>query len=139
MPSSILRLGALALVVVAAPAPAAPAHAQTDVTTTLIKGGEPLIFSGKVAYNKADRYFFVARKGARLTAKITGTSPHLVLVVVPADADPTDRQARLTYAAALDQKLAVEGRHAVAVLFDPHLRFNAPPPPASYRLELRME
>jgi hypothetical protein len=129
------------VVLLAATAAAAPSpsHAQTDVTTTLMKGGEPLIFSGKVNYNKADRYFFVARKDARLVARITGTSQHLVLAVVPADADPTERQAGHRYAKELDLRLPADGRHAVAVLFNPHLRFYAPPPPASYRLEIRME
>lgn len=127
----------LALLIAFAAAPAA--HAQTDVTTTLMQGGEPLIFSGTVRYNMADRYFFVAKKSARLTARLTGTSPHLVLAVVAADADPTDRLADRQYAKELDLRLAADGRHAVTVLFNPHLRFVVQPPPASYRLELRME
>lgn len=132
MPSSLARALALALIVAA---PAA-AHAQADVTTaTLIKGGDTLTFSGRIKWPGMDRYIFVARKDARLTR----TNARVLAVVIPAEADASRPQNDWTYAAEHDLRLAAEGRHAVVVLFDPRIDFAAPPEPAAYRLELRME
>ena len=119
---------------------AAPmAHAQSDVTTTLMQGGEPLIFSGSVKWPQADRYFVLGRQGARLTARLTRTNSRFLIAFVPGDADLRDPRPDWTYADALDLRIPANGRYAVAVLFDPRIDFAMPPPPASYRLELRME
>jgi hypothetical protein len=136
LPSSVARILALALVATAA---APTAHAQGDVTTTLLKGGEPLTFSGRVKWPGMDRYIFVARKDARLVTRLTRTHARLLVVVIPADADAARPQADWTYAAEHDLRLTAEGRHAVVVLFDPRIDFLKPPEPAAYRLELRME
>jgi hypothetical protein len=136
LPSSFVRALFVALIA------AAPGVAQAQgeiTTTTLIKGGDTLTFRGRVTFPHADRYIFLARKDARLVATLTATSARLLLVVIPADADPGRPESEWTYSAAFDQRLAFEGRRAVAVLFDPRIDFAEAPRPASYRLELRME
>jgi hypothetical protein len=123
--------------IVAAPA---AAHGQGEVTTTtLIKGGDTLTFRGRITFPAADRYIFVARKDARLVATLTAASSKLLLVVIPADADPQRAENEWSYTTAFDRRLSAGGRYVVAVLFDPRIDFAAPPQPASYRLELRME
>jgi hypothetical protein len=134
--SSFAHALALALIV------AAPATAlgQGEVTTTtLIKGGDTLTFRGRITFPAADRYIFVARKDVRFVATLVAASTKLLLVVIPVDADPQRPEKDWTYTTAFDQRLFVEGRHVVAVLFDPRIDFAAPPQPASYRLELKME
>lgn len=135
MPSSLAHALALALIV------AAPATAlgQGEVTTTLIKGGDTLTFSGRIKWPGMDRYIFVARKDARLIARLTRTNARVLVVVIPAEANANRPQNDWTYAAEHDRRLAAEGSHAVVVLFDPRIDFAAPPEPAAYRLELRME
>jgi len=130
---------ALVLVLLGAAAIGAQARAQTEVTTTLVPGGGPLLFAGRVKWPEADRYYVLGRKDARLSARLLASHSRLVLVVVAGDKDPREPQKEWTYADTVDTSFLADGRYAVAVLFDPRVDFDAPPQPASYRLELRMD
>ena len=104
-----------------------------------MQGGEPLVFSGSVKWPQADRYFVLGRQGARLTARLTRTNSRLLITFVPGGADLREPRQDWTYADTLDLRIPANGRYAIAVLIDPRIDFAVAPPPAPYRLELRME
>jgi len=134
---SLARAFAFALIVAA---PAA-AHAQSEVTTTLMPGGSPLLFAGRVKHSEADRYYILGRRDARLTAKLMRSHSRLVIVFATGSLDPRAPQKdwKIADAETLETTFPADGRYTVAVMFDPRVDFAVPPQPSSYRLELKME
>jgi hypothetical protein len=117
------------------------AHAQTEVTTTLMPGGGPLMFAGRVKYSEADRYYVFGRRDARLTARLMRSHSRLVIVFVAGNLDlqAPQRDWIIADTETLERTFPADGRYTVAVMFDPRVDFAVPPQPASYRLELKME
>jgi len=118
---------------------AAPAYAETDVSDRLQPGGPALILEGTLKHGAVERFVFTLRRTARVSAALSGTNHSLVILQLLRANDDPDKHlgSLLTYR--IEGGGETQVRYAVLVRWNPHVMFEALPPPSPYRIELKVE